>query len=169
MLIDKGLSEEYWEFAQNYALDIYNNIPPTRTPKGQEPKSPNEKYDGKNEDTSLYKVFGCRAFANIPKQVRRKNHNARAIQGMFVGIDRSSYPGYMIYSPEFHTVYVTGNVTFHQNLRYDGSLAKYQAAETVKKDASLPIESVDRYKYLVGTSHIDPDNGLLCKVMRVEE
>ena len=169
MLIDKGLSEEYWEFAQNYALDIYNNIPPTRTPKGQEPKSPNEKYDGKNEDTSLYKVFGCRAFANIPKQVRRKNHNARAIQGMFIGIDRSSYPGYMIYSPEFHTVYVTGNVTFHQNLRYDGSLAKYQAAETVKKDASLPIESVDRYKYLIGTSHIDPDNGLLYKVMRVEE
>ena len=90
MLIDKGLPEEFWEFSQNYALDIYNNIPPTKTPKGQDPKSPNEKFEGKHEDTSLYKSFGCRAFAHIPKQTRRKNHNARAHQGMFVGLDKTS-------------------------------------------------------------------------------
>ena len=169
MLIDKGLPEEFLEFAQNYALDIYNNIPPTRTPKGQDPKSPNEKFEGKNEDTSLYKSFGCRAFAHIPKQTRRKNHNARAHQGMFVGLDRTSYPGYMIYSPELHTVYVTGDATFQQLLRYDGSLSKYNAYDTNKKREELPVESVERYKYLVGTSHVDPDNGLLYKVTKIEE
>ena len=31
------------------------------------------------------------------------------------------------------------------------------------------MESVERFKYLVGTSHIDPENGLLYKVLRVEE
>ena len=161
MIIVKKLSEEYWELAQNYALDIYNNIPPTKTPKGQEPKSPNQKFYGVNEDITLYKVFGCRAFANIPKQKRRKNHDARAIQCIFVGLDRSSYPGYLLYSPEYHTTYVTGDVVFHQNLCYDGTLSKHSAAEVVRKDAQLPVDSVESYKYLVGTSHIDSDNGLL--------
>ena len=169
MMIDKQLDQSFWEFAQAYALDIYNNIPPSRTPKGQEPKSPNQKFYGVNEDTGLYKVFGCRAFANIPKQHRRKNHDARSIQGIFIGLDRSSYPGYMIYSPEFHTTYVTGNAVFHSNLKYDGSLAKHNAADIVKQTKDLPTESIDKYKYLEGTSHLDPDNGLLYRVMRVEE
>ena len=68
MIIDKKLDESYWEFAQNYALDIYNNIPPTRSPRGMDAMSPSMKFYGANEDTSLYKVFGCRSFAHIPKQ-----------------------------------------------------------------------------------------------------
>ena len=169
MLIDKGLSEEYWQYAQEYSADIYNNIPPSRTPKGQEPRSPNEKFFGVNEDIKLYKIFGCRAFANIPKEKRRKNHNPRAVQCIFVGLDRTTYPGYKLYSPEFRTIYVSGNVKFFENHRYDGSLARYHAEDVVKKDAELPVEDVSKYMYLVGTSHIDPDNGLLYKVTKVEE
>ena len=75
----------------------------------------------------------------------------------------------MIYSPEFHTTYVTGDATFHPNDKYDPSFAKYSAGDTANVRDSLPTESVDRYKYLVGTSHVDPDNGLLYKVLRVEE
>ena len=62
MMIDKQLDDSYWEFAQNYALDIYNNIPPTRSPKGMEAKSPNMKFYGVNEDASIYQIFDCRAF-----------------------------------------------------------------------------------------------------------
>ena len=169
MIVDKGLSTEYWEYAQNYALDIYNNIPPSKTPKGQVPKSPNEKFYDKREDISLYKVFGCRAFVNIPKQRRRKNLEARATQGLFIGLDRSSYPGYMVYSPEFHTTYVSGNVVFHQNLKYDGTLEQHCGGKSAKVKDSIPVDNLDRYKYLTGTNHIDPDNGLLYKVIRVEE
>ena len=117
--ISYDCGQNYWEYAQNYALDIYNNIPPLKTPKGQVPMSPNEKFYEKKEDISLYKVFGCRAFVNIPKQVRRKNLNARSTQGIFIGLDRSSYPVYMVYSSEFHTTYVSGDVVFHQGSRYD--------------------------------------------------
>ena len=88
MLAEKGLPSEYWDFAQNYALDIYNNIPPSKTPRGQTPKSPNEKYYGVNQDISLDQIFGCRAFAHIPKQIRTKNLNPRATQGFFIGLDR---------------------------------------------------------------------------------
>ena len=148
MMIDKGLSEEYWQLAQEYACDIYNNVPPSRTPKGQEMKSPNEKFFNKNDDTSVYKIFGCRAFAHIPKQHRRKNHGPRARQCIFVGIDRTVVPaGYRLYSPEFATIYVTGNVKFYEMLRYDGTLANYHADEVKKMDAELPVEDVANTDY----------------------
>ena len=79
------------------------------------------------------------------------------------------YPGYMIYSPEFHTTYVTGNAVFHPTEKYDATYAKHQAGETAKQSDKLLAESVEWYKYLIGTSHIDPENGLLYKVLRVEE
>ena len=118
---------------------------------------------------SLYKVFGCHAFVNIPKQKRRKNLEARSIQGIFVGLDRSSYPGYMVYSPEYHTTYVSGDVVFHPNHRFDGTLSDRHAGETAKETESVPSSSVDQFKYLEGTNHVDPDDGLLYKVLRVEE
>ena len=133
------------------------------------PKSPNERFYDKREDISLYKVFGCRAFVNIPKQRWRKNLEARATQGIFIGLDRSSYPGYTVYTPEFHKTYVSGNIVFHQNLSYDGTLEQDCAGKSVKGNDSIPVDNVDKYKYLIGTNHIDPDNGLLYKVIRVEE
>ena len=42
LLLQKKLHEQYWELAQRYACVIYNNIPPTRTPKCQKPMSPVE-------------------------------------------------------------------------------------------------------------------------------
>ena len=65
----------------------------------------------------------------------------------------------MIYSPEFHTTYVTGDVVFHATERYDATYEKHHAGETAKQKATQPV----------GTSHIDPENGLLYKVLRVEE
>ena len=64
MLIEKQLPECYWEFAQTYAALIYNSIPPSRTHAGRSPKSPMEKFTGVKSDTSVFKVFGCRAFAH---------------------------------------------------------------------------------------------------------
>ena len=106
---------------------------------------------------------------HIPKSKRRKNHAAKAVQGIFVGIDRSSYPGYLIYSPEYHTIYVTGNATFDQTEKYDGRISNHQAADTVSKGSEVPVGELERYKYLEGTDHIDPDDGLLYKVTKVEE
>jgi hypothetical protein len=75
----------------------------------------------------------------------------------------------MIYSPEFQTTYVPGDAVFHATERYDATYAKHHAGETAKHKATQPVESVERFRYLVGTSHIDPESGLLYKVLRVEE
>ena len=169
LMSENQLPEQYWKSAQNYSLEIYNNIPPTRIPKGQATASPNKQFFGKCEDMSIYKVFGCRAFAPIHKSKQRKNHAAKAVQGIFVGINKSSYPGYLIYGPEYHTIYVTGNATFDQTEKYDGRISNYQAAGTVSKGIEVPVGKLERYKYLERTDQIDPDYDLLYKVTKAEE
>ena len=67
MLIEKKLPECFWEFKQEYAAMIYDSIPPVRTRPGTFPRSPMEKFTGVKCDTSIFKVFGCRAFAYIDK------------------------------------------------------------------------------------------------------
>jgi len=49
---------------------------------------------------------------------------------------------------------------FHQGSRYDGTLAQASAGKIVSSKDSIPVDSVEKYKYLVGTDHIDLDNGL---------
>ena len=168
MMIDKRLSEPYWELAQAYACYIYNNIYPSKIAKGEIPKSPVEKFFNVKSDRSLYKIFGCRAFAHIDKKVRSKNHAPKARQCIFVGIDRSSVKGYKLYSPEHNEFFVTTHVVFHEHDVYDMRYTD-KHAEVTLKDTCIPSESVDKFKYLEGTCHIDPDDGLLYKVLTVEE
>ena len=168
MLIEKKLPEYYWEFAQDYAAMIYNSIPPVRTRPGTFPRSPMEKFTGIKCDTTMFKVFGCRAFAHIDKSLRRKNHDAKAFQCVFIGIDQNSVKGYLLYSPEKNDIYVSTHVVFHPNHTYDGSYTEQHGFDTIT-NTNVPTHSIEQYKYLEGTNHIDPDDGLLYKVISVEE
>ena len=67
MLIVKKLPECYWDFAQDCAALITNSIPPVRTCPDTFPRPTMEKFTGVKCDTSMFKVFGCRAFAHIDK------------------------------------------------------------------------------------------------------
>ena len=168
MLLGKKLPEHYWQFASAYACKIYNNIPPSHTPKGETPRSPTERFFDVKSDCSMFKVFGCRAFAHIDKTLRRKNHNPKAVQCVFVGIEDNYVKGYLLYSPEHNDKFVNTSVIFHENECYDGSYTD-KNAEKLLSDTNIPVESVSKYIYLEGTNHIDPDDGLLYKVLKVEE
>ena len=119
MLIEKKLLECNWEFAQDYAVMIYNSIPPVRTRPGTFPRSPIKKFTGVKCDTSMLKVFGCRAFAHIDKLLWHKNYVAKAFQCVFGGIGQTSVKGYLLYSPEKNDIYVFTHVVFHPNYNYD--------------------------------------------------
>eukprot|EP01034_Spumella_vulgaris_P029244 gene29244-36261_t len=103
MLGASKLHETFWEHAILYAVQLYNDLPPTRVPSTGVYASPNEKYTGVRPDLTKYQPFGARAYVYIP--VKRKNFKARAEQGIFVGRDKSSYPGYIIYRPVKRTTH----------------------------------------------------------------
>ena len=169
MLLEMKLPEPYWALAQRYACQIYNNIPPSRMIKGETPRSPAEKSDVCKLNANLFKVFGSRCFAHIDKSLRRKNHRAKALQCIFVGLDVGSVHGYLVYSPERNELFVSTHVMFHEGYGYDGKYTDEHAYDNVMNDVNIPVENVEKYKYLEGTNHIDPDDGLLYKIISVEE
>ena len=116
----------------------------------------------------MFKVFGCRAFAHIDKSLRRKNHRPKAVQCVFVGIEDTSVKGYLLYSPENNDAYVNTHVIFHENDTYDGSYTDKTAIPQLFDD-NIPTDDVEKFKYLEGTDHLDPDDGLLYRVLKVEE
>ena len=84
MIVVAGLSEPYWACAQDYAKIIYNR---KVRPYGESNalKSPDDINFGVPHDMQLFQPFGCKAYINIAKEVRRKNHKRRAELAIFVG------------------------------------------------------------------------------------
>ena len=90
MLVEKNLTKCYWEFAQDHAALIYYSILPVRTRTGTFPRSSMDKCTGVKFNSTMFKVFGCRAFGHIDNSLRRNNHYAKAFQWVFFGIDLTS-------------------------------------------------------------------------------
>ena len=114
----------------------------------------------------MFEVFGCRAFAHIDESLCRKIHDAKAFQCVFIGIDQTSVKGYLMYSPKKYDIYVSTHVVFHPNHSYDGSYTDQHAFDMTTR-TNVPTHSVEQYRYLEGTNHFDPDDGLLYKVLSV--
>ena len=85
------------------------------------------------------------------------------------GIDTNSVHGYLLYSPERNELFVSTHVTFHEHHSYDGKYTDEHAFDNMHNASNLHYDDVAKYKYLEGTNHIDPDDGLLYKIISVEE
>jgi hypothetical protein len=58
-------------------------------------------------------VFGCKAFAHIPKDERRKL-DAKSIKCIFIGYC-SDKKAYKLFDPDSHKLFATRDVVFHEN------------------------------------------------------
>ena len=68
MLLDAKLAKSYWAEAVNTAVYLKNRCP-TKAVKG---KTPYEAWYGKKPNIEHLRVFGCTAYAHIPKDERGK-------------------------------------------------------------------------------------------------
>ena len=62
-------------------------------------KSLDDIYYGVLTDMQLFQPFGCKAYINIAKEVRRKNHKESAESAIFVGFEENTMPGYKCNRP----------------------------------------------------------------------
>ena len=108
MIIGKNLSNDFW--ANAISTDVYlKNKIPTRY------------LDLNTPFKSLYRfkptihhlrIFGCKAFAHIPKE--NKNKLAiKAIKCNFVGYC-SKFKAYKMFDPSTHRVFASRDVIFHE-------------------------------------------------------
>ena len=128
MLMDAKLPHKFWGEALSTAVYLRNRSP-TRTVEGN---TPFEAWTGKNPTVCHLRVFGCDAYAHIPKDERGKL-DPKAKKCIFVGYGEVT-KGYRLYDP------VCGKIIFSRNMVFnegnDGGLGVEGARECVELELS---------------------------------
>jgi hypothetical protein len=108
MMKGKNLSNTFWAEAINTAVYLKNRSP-TRC---LDNVTPFEALYGSKPVVHNLKVFGCKAFAHIPKE-NRKKLDAKAIKCIFIGYC-SEFKAYKLFDPSTHKVFASRDVLFHE-------------------------------------------------------
>lgn len=77
-------------------------------------QTPFEVFHGYKPKVSHLRVFGCKAFAHVPKDERR-NLDAKLIKCIFIGYctDKKTYK---LFDPSLHKLLASRDVVFHENV-----------------------------------------------------
>lgn len=107
--MDAGLPKRFWAEACSTAVYLINRSPAKRL-MGQ---TPHEIWSGKRSDLSHLKVFGCRAMAHIPKELRRK-WDEKARSCLFLGYLEHT-KGYRLYDEKTKKIFRNRDVIFYED------------------------------------------------------
>jgi len=107
MFQGKNMSNGFWVEAINIVVYLKNRSPT----KSLNLKTPFKAFYRYKPKVNQLRVFGCKAFANIPKDERRKL-DAKSIKCTFIGYcdDRKSYN---LFDPSSHRFLARRDVVFH--------------------------------------------------------
>lgn len=129
MIIACKLPLKFWQEAASTVCYIRN-----RTPVGPEGKTPEEAFTGRKPSISHLKVWGCLAYARVPKENRENKLYPTAVQCVFIGYKPTTRQ-YRLYNPKTSTVIEATAPDFEED-----KLLQWDWAEPVIGDLVLPWE-----------------------------
>ena len=133
MLQGKNISNSFWAEAINTAVYLKNRCPTKQLVF----QTPFEVLHGYKPDVSHFKVFGCTAFAHIPKANRRKL-DAKSIKCVFIGYC-ADHKAYKLFDPSSHKLFASRDVLFHEQA--DKSNTKNDAWH-ISNDAHVKLDTL---------------------------
>ena len=139
MLLDVNLAKAYWAEAVNTAAYLKNRSP-TKALQG---KTPFEAWYRKKPNVEHLKVFGCKAYAHIPKDERHK-FDSKARKCVLLGYDDFT-KGYRLYDNE------NKKIVYSRDVRFDE-----QSDDTTVE--SKPKQDTDRVVSIDSDEAEDEDN-----------
>ena len=107
MLFDAGLATKFWGEAVVTACYIQNRLP-TRAVN----KTPYEIWNGEKPDLKHIRVFGSKAYAQVPSE-RRTKWDSHSVEGVLVGYSETS-KGYRILNPSTGKIIISRTVVFDE-------------------------------------------------------
>lgn len=111
MLIDAKLPQQFWAEALSTAVYLRNRSP-TKAVDGM---TPCEAWTRKKPEVAHLRVFGCEAYAHIPKDERRKL-DPKATKCILLGYGEET-KGYRLYDTEKRRVFHSRDVQFNEAMR----------------------------------------------------
>jgi len=117
-LKEKQLLNDFWGEAVDFSIYVLNKS----ATKSVKNKVPQEAWIGISCSVAHFIVFGCVAYAHVPKEMRRKidekNENC-----IFLGYNDQSKE-YKLYNPMTKKVIINKDVEFKEYEAWDGSIEK---------------------------------------------
>lgn len=148
MLMACNLPLKFWAEAASTVAYIRN-----RTPVGPEGKTPEEAYSGKKPYIGHMRVWGCLAYARVPKENRENKLEPVAIQCIFIGY-RPTKRQYRLYNPQAQEVIVATAPKFEED-----KLLKWNwGSDTVTGDLVLPWEAWEAVQTPIHIGEKRPDS-----------
>ena len=162
MLLRSSLPVAFWWLAVECAAYLLNRIP-TKTARGY--MSPYDCIFGSAPDLKWLRIWGCKCYALKPIAERRKDFDDKAYSGFLVGYAQQN-TGYMIFVPELDKIIVSVHVVFNEVIP-DPTADYFSELEKLKIEVAPDSQRLEDYDYLVGTHHIDDEDGLVYETTRV--
>lgn len=113
MLLEKGISLEFWEEAVNIEVYILTGCPT----KALNKKTPFEAYSGRKPGVIHLRVFRSLCYAQVPSQMRQKL-DATSVKCIFLGYGTCER-GYRLYNPKTNKIVISRDVIFDENSCWD--------------------------------------------------
>lgn len=114
MLFEAELSKQYWAEAVAMAVYLLNRSPNSSIKY----ETPEELWTGEKHNLSHLRIFGCKAVAHIPKELRQK-FDSKGEELMFIGYCEGycDSKGYRLIDPQTKKITKSRDVVFLEDFR----------------------------------------------------
>ena len=109
-LAESGVSERFWTFAMDNAVQLHNSLPSTKLPKFI---SPHEALTGEKPDLGRFRVFGCVTWYFLPEHERSSKIGPRSLPAINLGCDPER-KGWLVYIPQLNRITSTYHSSFQE-------------------------------------------------------
>ncbi|CAL1698121.1 unnamed protein product [Somion occarium] len=109
MLEDAGLPKSLWGDAIQYAAYIINRTPTRSLPNN---RTPHEVHTGNIPSVAHLRIFGCKAYAHVPTEKRRKL-DSKSFECMFIGFAENQKAYKLLHHPS-DRVHTSRDVRFDE-------------------------------------------------------
>jgi len=147
LLNEAKLSRHFWEYAVDTANFIHNRLPH----QGNENKVPYEILYKKSVNYNIFRVFGCRVYFYVPKELRSKFDN-NAHPGVFIGYCNNTN-AYKIFDLIYNKIVTARTVEFMEN--EPGNLLLYHFPTNNEFRESSHIKFLKQYPHSNQSIYLD--------------
>jgi hypothetical protein len=135
MLHHSGLSDGFWAEALLTAVHILNMS--TSRPLGS--KIPQELWTRRKPDYGKLRIFGCEAYALVPRDKCRKL-DSQSRKCIFLGYRLDGSFGYRLWDPETHQVVRSSDVFFNESAMHKSTDRPIEVQRVPFSDVLAPLD-----------------------------